>query len=77
MNLDYWSAHMHDKVMKKKLPPLSRALVIVPSCYSMVPPCSLLDNTFQLTHPYGFHLSDMATSELNSQACSLGPLTLK
>jgi hypothetical protein len=51
--------------------------VIVPPYCSMVPPCSLSDNTIQLTHPYGFHLSDMMTSELNSQACSLGPLTRK
>jgi hypothetical protein len=39
----------------------------------MVLPCSLSDSTFYLTHPYGFHLSDMMTSELSSQASSLGP----
>jgi hypothetical protein len=43
----------------------------------MVLPCSLLDSTFYLTHPYSFHLSDMTTSELSSQACSLGPLIQK
>jgi hypothetical protein len=43
----------------------------------MVLPCSFSDNTFYLTHPYGFHLSDMTTSELSSQACSLGPLIRK
>jgi hypothetical protein len=64
-------------IYEEETTPLSHALVIVPSCCSMVPPCSLSDNTFQLTHPYDFHLSDMATSELNSQASSLGPLTRK
>jgi hypothetical protein len=43
----------------------------------MVLPCSISDSTFYLTHPYGFHLSDMTTSELSSQACSLGPLIRK
>jgi hypothetical protein len=39
----------------------------------MVLPCSLSDSTFFLTRLYGFHLSDMTTSELSSQASSLGP----
>jgi hypothetical protein len=43
----------------------------------MVLPCSLSDSTFYLTHPYDFHPSDMTTSELSSQACSLGPLIQK
>jgi hypothetical protein len=47
--------------------------MIVPSRCSMVLPCSFSDNTFYLTHPYSSHLSDMTTSELSSQACSLGP----
>ncbi len=51
--------------------------MIVPYCCSMVLPCSLSDSTFYLTHPYGFHLSNITTSELNSQTCSLGPLTRK
>jgi hypothetical protein len=43
----------------------------------MVLPCSPSDSTFYLTHPYGFHLSDMTTSELSSQACNLGHLIRK
>jgi hypothetical protein len=76
INPAYWSAHMHDEVIQKNYP-LSCAPMIVPSCCTMVLPCSLSDNTFYLTHLYGFHLSDMTTSELSSQAYSLEPLIRK